>query len=518
MLTRIVGIVGWIGTVLVFAGVAIRFLRPEWQQAWNWLLMGGLGCMVIYILGQWRDIANAFSRRNVQFGTIATASVAIVLTLLVGINYISNRQNKRWDLTAAKQYSLSDQTRKVLQSLTKPVKVRVFARETEFPNFRSRLDEYAYESKQVSVEYIDPDKDVATAQKHQIQAYNTVLFEYEGRTERVVGDSEQQLTNTLNRVVLGQQKKVYFVQGHGEKDTQSAEPREGINTVAAALGGDGFTVDKVVLAQRTDVPPDASVLVFAGPKSDLLPTEADLVRQYLAKGGKVVFLMDPPDRLEAPPLTNFAALLKEWGIELNNDVIVDLTNQRDPATPIAATYPNHAITEGFNRVLTAYPFARSVTPLTGTGGKMPQTFVETGPNSWAETDLKKLMGSGVRIEDREGDKQGPISLAVAVSAPAANAPESKDGGQKPETRVVAIGDSNFITNAVLGIQGNQDLFLNVVNWVAQQENLIAIRAKDPEDRRVNMTPDQQRWVFWLSVFIIPGMILGAGVRSWWRRR
>ena len=158
MLKRILGLLGWLGVALVFAAVAIRFLKPEYQQYDNGLAIAGLVCTLLYILSQWREIGQAFSGRQARFGTLAAASILVVLGILVAINYLSTRYNKRWDLTAARQFSLSDQTKKVLQDLKEPVKIRVFARSDDFQRFRDRLDEYTYQSKQVTAEYIDPEK------------------------------------------------------------------------------------------------------------------------------------------------------------------------------------------------------------------------------------------------------------------------------------------------------------------------------------------------------------------------
>ena len=125
----------------------------------------------------------------------------------------------------------------------------------------------------------------------------------------------------------------------------------------------------------------------------------------------------------------------------------------------------------------------------------------------------------------DDDKKGPVALGAAVSAPVASAtpPPPADGkpadAPKPaETRLVAIGDSDFASNAALGVSGNRDLFLNTINWLAQQENLIAIRPRDPEDRRITLTADQERRIFFLTVLIVPGLVLLAGVQTWWRRR
>lgn len=533
MLKRIFGLVGWLGVVLVFSAVAIRFLRPEW--AWyRWLAIAGLVCTLLYILSQWREMARAFASRGARFGTLAAASILVVLAILVAINYLSSRHNRRWDLTAAKQFTLSEQTRKVLQSLERPVNIKVFASSEEFARFRERLDEFAYASPQVSVEYIDAVKRPSLANQYKVEALGTVIIEYDGRVERVTSDAEQELVNGLVKAVQGKQHKVYFVQGHGERDPDGSD-RPGYSTIKAALGSDNYTVEKLVLAQQKDVPADASVLIIAGPKTDFFPAELEMLKAYLTRGGKILFMLDPPDRADAPQLTGLNVLLKEWGIDVGENVVVDVSGMGQlfgtgAEVPVAAKYNPHAITENF-RLITAYPLARSVGTLAGnSSGRFPQTLVETSSSSWAETDIKKLTTSGqVAREVDKGDKEGPVSLGVAVSAPAETTPtpaaDKKEDGKekpeeapKPETRLVVFGDSDFVANQWLGIQGNRDFFLNAVNWLAQQENMIAVRPRDPEDRRVTLTRDQQTRIFWLTVFIIPGLILLAGVQTWWRRR
>ena len=527
MLKRILGLLGWLGVVLVFAAVAIRFLKPEYQQYYNGLAIAGLVCTLLYILSQWREIGQSFSGRQARYGSLAAASVLVVLGILIAINYLSTKYNKRWDLTSARQFSLSDQSRKVLQDLKEPVKIRVFARSEEFQRFRDRLDEYTYHSKQVTTEYIDPEKRPGLAQQYGVTSLGTIVFDYAGRTERVTSDSEQEVTNGLIKVIQGRQPKVYFTQGHGEKDTVSAD-RTGFNGISGALTSDNFVVEKIVLAQVTEVPADADVLVVAGPKTDFLAPEIDVLKAYLARGGKLFVMIDPVLKPDTPQPAALQALLKDWGIDAPNDVVLDVSGMgrligTDESVPVAASYPSHAITQEFN-LLTAYPLARSISPVEGgVNGRNPQKLIETGPRSWAESDIKSLSGGQPAKMDGT-DKTGPISLGVAVSGPATNAPAPKEPpkpGETPkqvEARIVTIGDSDFASNAALGVQGNRDLFLNAVNWLAQQENLISIRAKDPEDRRITLTADQERRIFYLTVLIVPGLILLAGVQTWWRRR
>jgi gliding motility-associatede transport system auxiliary component len=533
MLNRILSIVGWLGTALVFAAVAVRFLKPEWQQYASWAAWAGLACVVAYTLGQWRDIAAVFKQRQTRFGTIAATSVLVVLGILIAVNYLSNRRNKRWDLTSSKEYTLSDQSRKILGSLDAPVKALVFAQERDFPRFKDSLSEYEYASKnKLTTEYVDADRKPVLVNQYKVQSYNTVVFEYKGRTERVVSESanESDLTNALIKVITGQQKKIYFTQGHGEKDTAETENR-GYSRIAAALGSENYGVDKVVLAQQTDVPADATVVLIAGPKADLLPNEVEELKRFLRKGGKLGVLIDPPERADSPPLTNLFALLKEWSVDVGTDLVIDPISSvsgTGGAYPAVASYPRHPITEGFNRVITMFPLVRSVSAApAGSDGKSAQSFIETSPQSWAETDLKSLFANQPPEKDTaKGDKAGPISIGVAVSAPAADAPAppppapgtDSNPPPKPETRVAVLGDSDFVVNNALQVDGNRDLFINMVGWLAQQENLLSIRPRQPDDRRVTMTEDQQRRVLWLSLLVIPGAIMAAGIFTWWQRR
>jgi ABC-type uncharacterized transport system involved in gliding motility auxiliary subunit len=173
-------------------------------------------------------------------------------------------------------------------------------------------------------------------------------------------------------------------------------------------------------------------------------------------------------------------------------------------------------------LLTAYPLARSVSVVSGgDGGRSAQTFVETSAQSWAETDVKTVLAGGkVSLDEPKGDKRGPVAIAAAASAPvsAPAAEKPAEDAPKPETRVVVFGDSDFASTAALGISGNRDLFMNAVNWLAQQENLIAIRPKEADDRRVTMTANQQLRVLILALLVVPVLVFGSGVYAWWRRR
>jgi ABC-type uncharacterized transport system involved in gliding motility auxiliary subunit len=461
-----------------------------------------------------------------------------VLAILVGLNWLVARRDKRWDLTAASSFTLSDQTVKVIGALSQPIRVLVFDTAGGFQRFRDALGMYTNASRNIHVEYVDMDREPARAREYEITAPGTVVMEYQGRREKVMSDREQDLTNTLIKLTTGRQVKAYFVQGHGERDT-AGNDRTGYASVVDVLKRDNYTVDKVVLAQSpTGVPSDASVLVIAGPSADYLQPEVDAIRSYLRKGGKALFLLDPPVGSSARPVPALEGLLKEWGITLGHDVVIDISGMgqllgTDASVPVVASYMNHPVTDNFN-LLTAFPLTQSVKGVAGVelGTANTQNVIQTSDRSWSESDVKSLSAGGkVSLDEKAGDQRGPITIALSLSmdapdaTPAAAAPsdgETKtppgEAPKKPQMRILVAGDSDFASNAAAGIQGNADLFVNMVNWLTQQEDLIAIRPRDAGDRRITMTADQQRNLLWLSLLIIPGMILGSGVYAWSKRR
>jgi ABC-type uncharacterized transport system involved in gliding motility auxiliary subunit len=525
---RLLGILGWIGVALVVAAVVMRFSRPDLAQWSQRTALAGLIVTVLYSLSQWRDIARSFGGRNVKYGSLAATSVLLVLGILVATNWISSRQNKRWDLTAGGQFSLSDQTRQILTSLTKPVNIKVFY-VGQSEEYRDRLQEYAYTSSQVKVEYVDADRNPVEAQRLGIQTVPTFVLEYDGRSERATGSDEQTLTNALKKVIEGRTKKIYFIQGHGEHDP-TVSTATGYSGVSDALKNDNFEVANLTLAQAGTVPDDASVVVIAGPKMDVLPAEVDALRAYLGRGGKLHLLLDPPDKGTGPAATNLIALAREWGIGVGDNLVVDASGLgqmlgTDASVPIAMPV-QHPITDKFN-LMTAFPIARSVAPIEGgTDGRTAQKFLETSAQSWAETDIAGLFATGrpERNVDK-GDQAGPVSIAAAVSAAAAEPPAPASGtpapnadAPKPETRVVVVGDSDFASNAALGMQGNRDLYLNMANWLAQQEDMIAIRPRSAEDRPISMTADQGLMVRLFGLIVVPSLLMLAGVAVWWKKR
>jgi hypothetical protein len=267
---KILGIIGWIGTILVFGALLIRgvpFLGipsvyPAGDQYATYAAWAGLVCVLVYIAGQWRDVATFYEGRGARYGTVSIVSVIVFLAILVAVNYLGTRQSKRWDLTANQVYSLSDQTIRILKELKEPVRVTVFERNDRQDIHKDRLQEYQYQTTRLTTEYLDPDREPTRAGAAKVETLPTILFEYQGRTERVTSSNEQDLTNALIKVVTGAARKVYFTQGHGEKDIASTD-RGGLSTAVEQMKQDNFTVEQVVLIQQKTVPADATIVAAA---------------------------------------------------------------------------------------------------------------------------------------------------------------------------------------------------------------------------------------------------------------
>ena len=517
---RVLNIVAWFGVALVVAAVIItlslRFgwISPDWGRYTLYLALSGLALVLLYPLG-------TMTSRQVRQFAVVSSSVLVVLLVLIAINYLANRRNKRWDLSANAIYSLSEQSQKIVSGLDKPLKILVFGRADTLGSYRDRLSQYEGASRQVSVEYVDGDLDPVRSKQFEVQAYPTLVLQYNDKTEKVQSVDEREITSAVIRVMSGAQRKAYFVQGHGERNPTEESPTS-YRGVANFLKGDNITVETLVLSQKKDVPDDATVIVIAGPTADLLPEELDQVKRYLDKGGKLLLMLDPPLGQRVQPLTGLINLATDWGVQVGNDVVIDISGRtQQPEIVVAAPpYPKQPITESF-ALATMFPVARSVTPaMPAPEGKTVQPLVESATQAWSETDLAGLLaGKSPEVQSDQGDKTGPIPIAVAVNTPAPPTDAKPDDPKAPpQTRIVVFGDSDFASDRFAGSIGNVDLFLNTINWLTAQENLISIRPKEPGNSRLTMTPGEVTMVKWGVVAIIPSLVLLAGVMVWAQRR
>lgn len=551
-MNRIVPYIGPVGLGALVAGALLRLFQPDRDELWATFLISGLLLTVFYLGARWREVMAILGRRQARYGANLAILIALVFGILVAVNYLVNRHNKRWDLTAAKQFTLSDQTVKIVGNLDRDLNIVILDRRDRAAPARELLDEYRYHSERISVEVIDQEAQPARAAQYQTAtestiAFGTIVIDGGDRVERVSSATEQDITNAIIKVLKEGKKKIYFAEGHGEKDIEESAAQGG-SLVQAKLEESNYEIAKYHPLQsmkegQIQVPVDATAIVIAGPEHDYLPAEIDALRSFLKEGGKAIFLIDPQSQGEKPNLVRF---MSELGVDMGENVVIDVSGVGQlfgfgPEVPLVANYGLHPITERMMSLATVYPIVRTVSKAEETPEGVSVTEILTSSeNSWAEEGLDQL-DTGVRPD--EGEQAGPLSLGVAVTveteAPAAEAETTEEADTpgeeseepaadaagddekqlKREGRVVVVGDSDFMTNRLVGAPiGNRDLFLNMVNWVAQDEDLISVRPREAEDRRVFMNQQQQRNVAYISLLIIPGIILFTGISVWWGRR
>ena len=508
-------LIGILGIVLIVAGLVIYSINSLMTTLSTVLLVAGIVFILAYTVVQFQKIKMALSSRSVKFGSNAVLMTLIILGILILVNFVSGRHSFRADTTAAKQFSLADQTKKILKSLKKEVRVTSFFKTGEQYQMEELLKEYSHYAGRLKYELIDPDKRPAVAKQYGIKAYGTTVVESAGKEENITGTTEQDLTNAVIKVTREGVKKICFTTGHGERSIENSEG-EGLSDAKKSIQNENYQVEEILLAEKQQVPEDCSVLVISGPQSEFLPNEADMVNAFLNKGGKAFFMLDPA------PGAGYADFLKKWGFNVGDNTVVDASGigalfGAGPAMPIVSQYERHAITDGF-RVMTFYSFVRSVAPADNPpSGITVQSLGETSPRSWGETQIV----SGTVRYDEGKDLKGPISIAaVAEKEISATPKEGEDISQakKLKTRIVVFGDSDFASNAFFKVQGNGNLFMNALSWLAEEEDLISVRPHDPEDRRVNLTQRQSRMILYFGVILLPLVVLGAGIGEYVRRR
>jgi len=510
------GFLGLVGIILLLFS-ATAFLLTGFAGPIDRLYIlihavGGVLALVAYFSSGLDNLRTFLGERSTKYGTSTLLASLFFLGILVAANYVAARHSHRFDLTEAGIYSLSPQSTQVVKHLDKQLHIQAFVEGGVQPELHDLLDSYRYASPQVSFELIDPDRQPELAQKYGITAYNTVRLEYGNNSTTVTQPTEETITNAIIKVTRATQQTVCFVEGHGEPDVDAEDDARGYSQFKLALTNENYSVKKVLLASMQDVPEDCSLLVVAGAQKPYLEAEVSAIEGRM-QGGKPVLFLLPPQRAQ-----ELVDLLAKWGVKVGQDVVVDQVVRlfQGPAlglAPLVETYdPTHEITREFNQ-RTIFPMTRSVQSEENEKPGLTVTeLVKTSPSSWAETDLTGLFD---RREATLGDsdRQGPISIAVAVDADL----KAMGLADKGQTRLAAFGSVEFADNRNIDTFFNRDLLLNTVGWLVGESDLLSIRPKTMRASRVRFDQAEGTLVFYLSVLVLPEILLIAGLAVWWRR-
>jgi len=513
-ITQVLGILGIIALLIPFI-LPFVILLPE--SYYTIMKLMGISMMTVYILFNMEDLRRFFLKRSTRYGTNTILVFIIFTAIVISLNYLSSRNYKRFDLTKNKKFGLSPQTLNVLKNLKEDIKLLCFFTfdDPEKEKFQDLLEEYRYHSKKLSYEFIDPDKNPKMAKEYGITVYGTTVLKSAGKKNiTITRTTEEALTNAIIKITKKERKTIYFLTGHEEPWIKDFE-QGGYSEIKRAIENDGYKVKELLLLRKGEIPKDCSVLIVAGPKKPLLGKEEDLIRGYIKKGGRTIFLVDPfaPAEIEK--------FLEKYGVKLDKDIIIDPFSRLfggDFSMPVVTTYPYHEITRNFD-IPTSYPVARSISSIESFGIGYLDILAQTSRGAWGETNFTEKKATFNAKED----KKGPLTVAVAL-IPREEKEKKKGSEEKAkqktkEPQMVVFGDSDFINNTYIDFPGNKDLFLNAINWLAQEKDLIAIRPKEVEGSGgIYLRRSQMNSIFITSVISLPSVILLAGSIIWWKRR
>jgi ABC-type uncharacterized transport system involved in gliding motility auxiliary subunit len=497
--------VAYAGSALLAGGFVRYNVQQELTTANKALMISGGVLLLAALIGNFREVFGFFGSRGGKLGTNTLALVLGFAAILGLLNFLSSRHSKRWDWTPEKLYTLSDETKKVAGGLKQTVRVIRFDKKSGPDPLRDTMTEYRKLSSEITYETVDPQERPDVAKEYGVRRMGEVVLASGTRTEHLKDTDEQSLTNGILKVTSAKQKTVCFVQGHGEKSLKG-DDAQGYSRVQQGLEGENYAVKPVNLVEAKGVPSDCDVLVVAGPKTTYFPEEVQNIQKYLSAGGKALVMVDP----ETDP--QLGALLADWNIALGNNIVLDVSGMGQiigagPAVPLVTNYGSHAITEGFQNQMTFFPLARTVAAADKKKSDPQVTeLLLTSERSFAKNNFDPKQKELSFVKGK--DDAGPLTLGVAT--------QRTEGAKS--ARLVVMGNSSFADNAYFKMQRNGDLFLNTVNWLALDENLISIRPKSPTNRRLTFTAAQQTLFYWFSLVFLPGIVIVTGGVLWWKRR
>jgi ABC-type uncharacterized transport system involved in gliding motility auxiliary subunit len=399
--------------------------------------------------------------------------------------------------------------------MKEPINITVFATKDDASggdNFRKGMIDfiarYQREKKNVNLKFINPSIEPKLAQDAGVKEDGEVVVEYNKRSEHIIPPiAEQEMTNLLVRLSRTNQQAVMYLDGHGERNLLGVKNHD-IGEFGKQLEKKGFKFANPDLTVAQAVPSNGAMLVIASPQVNVSEVEAKKIKAYLERGGNLLWLVDDNN------LRGLESVAEYLGMTVSPGIALDMASAQygaDARVSFASLYGEHAITKNF-MLRTLFPEAHQVTAIgTDENGWKVSNLVEVAPNGWL---MAGKLAKGAKPEFNEKtDKRGPINIGVALE---------RIYGKKGQ-RVVVMGNANFLSNTFITNGGNLDLGVNIVNWLAGDDQLITIQPMPLKDINVTIPDsDSGRLVAWTVFhgfqYFLPLAMMIAGFYFWWKRR
>ena len=549
------------GILSLIVAVLLFIFIPD-LNLYAYIILGIGGALVLMSLAiSIGTVSRAVTSRRGRYGA-NTAVMIVAFVALVGVgNFLAfeDTARKRIDVTATKQFTLAPRTEDLLRDLKETILAKAFFRPAgtvEEQRFQEQVEgllrEFEIRTDDFSFEFIDPDLDPLTAREYGLTAYNNIVFEHkDSKRKHQVSPSpflEQDIVTALLTVTGEEQKRVYFVTGHGEKNIDDIQDTTaGFGLARQETANEFYAVSAIDLntdegrgaLEKDRLDGNVNMLVVAGPTKDMLEGESEILHNYLKDGGQMLFLLEP----DTPQ--SFRDFLARWGVLVGEGHIVD--GQRNfGLKQNVAIHPDQYISVRETQEITAslertfYPGVTSLLPAKGVAffpdltqgageeeGQEPTQITPTVTGvalAFTTDDSWLIKDSGRNDHDTEIDTQGPFFPAVAFQAvgPLDEA-LPVDATTVNLASLIVVGDADFASNRFFYGSGgttasNSDFFLNSVNWLVGDIPLANIRPKPFAFRELVLTRNQFNTMRYISWFFLPSLMALAGGLVWWRRR
>lgn len=512
---------GAAGAVVFGTSVIFSLAFPD---ASSWLTLGpiagSLAALAFWLSVAYRRLTERLSQRSGVFVLVTAGSALALLALIVGLNWIVAKSALSVDLTSRQVHSLSEQTQKVLDRLDTDVRVTAFYERgsAELMKLDNLMEGYRRHSDRLSYRAVSPTRDVELAERYGVVESGARVFvesRWDDKERAGIArfsidmralNHEQELTNALMKVTQERRPRLYMLTGHDEASAEDSGP-QGYKQSVEDLIAEGYDVVRLNLLVSRKVPDDAAAVLVVGPRQALLPPEVSELSRYLTKGGSAGIF------LEAGADHGLGALLQSFGVQANDDIVIDLSPfgtmfGGGPYTAIATDFADHPITTPLAGSNIVFSRARSLSLNPGTSADTVD-LVQTGKYAWGETDLD---GDGEEVEWNEGEVRGPVTLAVAAAIPR----EGDD--ERPPTRLFIAGDASFGSNQLLSLSSNRNMLLNAAGWLTAQDDKIAIRPRSRGANLIVLTPSQREAIAFFVLYVLPVLLLSLGLGIWLVRR
>lgn len=433
----------------------------------------------------------------------------LLVLMVVGLlGWLSSRYFAQSDWTRAGRNSVSDASRTLLARLDGPLRITAYAREGDPTRraVRQLVARYQRVKPDIVLRIVDPDRAPDAVRADRVRGTNEMVVHYQGRRAPARSLTERALSNAVARVARAGARTLVYLTGHGERDLLGRANQD-LGVFGARLAARGFEVRRLDLAAGETIPERTRVLVLSTPAVALLAGEIEQLLRYLRAGGNLLWLGDPGGHRWLAPLA------RELGVEFMPGTVVDpgagRLGIRHPAVVPVTRYPAHPALRDF-RLVTVFPFAAALRWRATAHWKVTP-LLRTGTESWLETGPL----SGSVSFDPGHDTRGPLTIGIALRRQFA----ARGKTAKPhQQRVVVVGDGDFLANAYIGNGGDLDLGLALLDWIAGDDNLLAIRAPAAPDARLQLSRSVGLLIGFGALFGLPLLLAGTGVGVWLRRR